>query len=869
MNIRKLLALMLAFALCLSLIPSAFAKTSEKTAMSEAEREAKIAELLDFSTRLHDMKTEFGLKLDKAASFEDPYANGRLIVKSGKALTFDGALASVKGPNDRYVVQYASAELAAEAAAKLRKLEGVEYVSPDQIMTIAQQPHDNTFLSWGFGAGHVDAFNYNEWILEEMDLSELPEVIVGICDTGIDASHPFLADSCASGGWDFVNNDSNPNDEHYHGTHVAGTVVDGTLPNVKVMGLRVLDADGYGDTSDIVNGMEYANLHGCKVVNLSLRGPRSEESYQAYSEVINNGTDNGTVYCVASGNDGGSSENYCPGCVGRAFTVAAHDSNRAMAYFSNTGSSVDITAPGVNIRSASPGGGYRNLDGTSMATPHVAAACALVYSFDPDMDPDAVIDTIKGAARPANFTGGGTGTLNVTDLLKYDSVLNGEGSDIHFTSSGNYPWGTDENCAFSTNEGVANSTSTLNASLNLGAYQRISFEYKVSSEQGDYFRFKVGSSTELEVSGSHDWQIYEGSLDAFGITALTWEFAKNASGDGGQDKAWIRNVRIIKTISTVMNGGSGQFLFSEENEYPWVVDGNAAKSGNSGVNNSVSKTITTKQCEEGITFIFEYKTECGTGDSFKFFVNGNCELTVSATTGWQAYEYTIPSTGTYTFEFRFEKNGSGSTGADCAWVKGCDLIHTVSSALNVPGGHLSFINNSQYPWVAEGEYAKSGNRNIASTSSVLRLTVDMQQGDTLSFRYRISSESNYDWLTVTANGTTIVNVSGTGNWTEYIYTAPSDGSYTFNWTYSKDGSVNSNDDCAYLDDVCLTTSAPQYTPGDVDGDGNVTVTDALIVMRIAMGIFDGDYIEPAADYDGDGSITVTDALMIMRAAMGL
>ncbi len=868
MKLKKLAALLLTLALCLLSIP-AFGTAAETETRS---LEVRIAEQLDFVSRLHELKQAYSLRIaDKAEAMNDPFANARLIVKYAGELDYSGSVAHVAGYNDWHVIQYASAEQAKAAQQKYLKLEGVAYAAPDGIVSVAQTPHQNSFLSWGFGAGHVDAFNYNEWILEEMDLDDLPEIIVGICDTGIDSDHEFLVDSIVPGGWDFVNNDNNPEDEHYHGTHVAGTVVDGTLPNVKVMGLRVLDAQGYGDTSDIVNGMEYAYLHGCKVVNLSLRGPRNDQSEQLYSEVINNGTDSGTVYCIASGNDGGSSEDWLPGSVRRSFTVAAHDTDRSMAYFSNTGPSVDITAPGVNIRSAAKGGGYRNLDGTSMATPHVAAACAMVLSFVPDMDPDTVIDTLKAAAVPANFTGGGTGTLNVTDLFKYDPVLNGEGSSLHFKSSGNYPWAVADNYVYSSNSGVNNSSSVLTSTPTLGAYQRISFDYKCSSEQGhDFLRFKVNGNTVFETSGEQNWQTYTGLIPASGSVQLSWEFVKDASGAAGSDAACLRNVIVEKTISTVINGEGSDVLFETAGNYPWVIDGDCAKSGNAGVNNSVSEVSSSLYIESGLTVLFSYKTECGQGDKLQFLVDGSVVLEVGSTTGWTAYEYTVETSGNHTLAFRYVKDGSGSVGGDCARIKGFQLIHSISSALNVTGGHLVFTNGTTYPWIVEGNYAKSGNAGFASTTSSVYLEADLVSGDQLTFRYRVSSEQNYDKFYFYANGSQQFERSGNVSWTEYTYTVPSNGHYTFEWRYTKDYSVNSGDDAAYLDDVALITSEPQYLLGDVDGNGEVTVTDALLALRYAMHIVDLDETALlAGDVDYTGDVTVTDALLIMRYSMGL
>lgn len=869
MNFRKILALLLSLALCFGVFSAVGAENAGTKAV---DPEKRLGQLLSFTDELHAMKTAYAPRIaDKASSADDPYANARIIVKCAHSLDYSGSVAHVSGYNDWHIIQYATPEQAEQAAAKYRSMDGVAYAAPDQIMSLAQQPHENSFLSWGYGEQHVNAFNYNEWILGQVDgVSDLPEIIVAVLDTGVDSDHPFLAGRLVSGGYDFANNDSDPEDDHYHGTHVSGTIVDGTLPNVKVMGIKVLDSGGYGDTTDICNGMEYANLHGCMVANLSLRGPKNSDSYQMYSEVINNGTDNGTIYCVASGNDSGSSEDWVPACVSRAFTVAAHGSDHSMAYFSNVGPSVDITAPGVDINSASPGGGYRILSGTSMATPHVAAACAMLLSFDPDLAPDEAIGVIKRAAVDEGLSGGGTGLLNVTDLVKYDSVLNGEGSELHFTSGGQYPWATAEGYAYSTNAGAAGSSSVLTSSVSLGAYQQITFEYKVSSEENhDYFRFKVNGSTRVEASGETGWQTYTEIIPESGTTVLTWEFAKDSGGNAGDDTACVRNVVLSKTISTVMNGGDNDFLFESDGNYPWTVDGDAAKSGNAGVHNTVSEAIANAHIEAGLTVFFLYRTECGLGDKLQFLVNGEVQLEVTATTDWTAFEYSADSTGDYTLTFRYIKDGSGSTGADSAWIKGVELIYSISAALNVPGGTLAFDNSGSYPWVVEGDNAKSGNRGMANTTSTLGLDVGMHAGDTLSFRYKVSSESNYDWFNFTVNGSQILHYSGNQGWAEYTYTAQSDGSFHFAWSYSKDSSVNNGDDCAYLDDVRLTV-VNNFLPGDSNSNGTIEASDALLAMRYSMGLIGPNMLDlDAADINGDGTVAFNDALIILRIAMGI
>lgn len=143
---------------------------------------------------------------------------------------------------------------------------------------------------------------------------------------------------------------------------------------------------------------------------------------------------------------------------------------------------------------------------------------------------------------------------------------------------------------------------------------------------------------------------------------LTWEFSKDASGAAGDDKAYIRNVVLEETLSSVINTGNGNFLF-EGNNYPWTVDGNAAKSGNAGVNNSTSEISTSANINSGLTFRFNYKFDGGAGDKFQFVVDGNVVLEVSTASDWTQYDYLIEESGDHTFAFRYVKDGSGAAAA--------------------------------------------------------------------------------------------------------------------------------------------------------------------------------------------------------------
>lgn len=199
---------------------------------------------------------------------------------------------------------------------------------------------------------------------------------------------------------------------------------------------------------------------------------------------------------------------------------------------------------------------------------------------------------------------------------------------------------------------------------------------------------------------------------------------------------------------------------------------------------------------------------------------------------------------------------------------------TLFESLNVAGGSINFGTSESYPFIAEeGEgryYAKSGNGGVNSSSSSITATVNMNAGETLTFDYKYGSENNYDWFNFEVNGTQKIHVSGTSNtgWQTYTYTATATGAVTFVWSFTKDSSQSSGIDCVMIDEVAYSGGTSLL--GDVDGDGSVSINDAILVQRHALGInlLSEDALE-VADFDGDGSVSTSDAVLIARAAMGL
>lgn len=876
---KKLIALLVAAIMVLMLVPAVGGAKTEG-AMTDAQREAKIAELADFTDAVARITMTYDKDID-AKKDGGEFALARLIVKAPGELEDKNAVASASGHNDWHVFQYATPEEAEAALKQFKLMDNVEWAEPDEIMEAYATPGSNSFKSWGFGASHINMYEYNQWLYGEYgnNLGNMPEVIVAVIDTGADSDHPFLVDRLIPG-WNFVNNTNNPEDGHSHGTHVCGTVVDGTFSNVKIMPIKVLSDSGSGSTLNVGLGMEYGSLHGAAVENMSLGGGcDGGEEHHFMAEIVDEAFDRGTTIVVAAGNESQDAANCCPANIERLCTVASIGQSHSLSYFSNYGAVVDIAAPGESISSSVPGGGYGSKDGTSMASPHVAAVAAQIKTAHPEMNADEVISAIKGAAQTISANNAGAGMAYLyADMYGLDPAVNADGQHNHFVSTGSYAWTVSGNSAVSGNAGVNNSTSVMKTELTVGLNQTITFDYKVSSESGkDYFRVKANGVTLFEDSGEKDWTTKTVQIPGHCSVQVTFEFSKNASGASGSDKAWVRNFRLEGSLSSAANITGGTVPFTSEGRYPWIVnyEDNAAMSGNAGVDNSESLMTANAVISKGMKLVFKYKVDSASGDNFIFKCDGNTVLNSGATDGYVDFEYTMPSSGDHSFEFVFKKNGSGSSGADAAFVKYFFYYHTFESAANIDGGDLPFDNTLEdYPWFAMNDYVTSSNWGQASTSSYFTLTLDMHAGETLSFRYSVSSVSSYDYFRFYVDGVKKTEASGERNWTGYTFTATSDKTYTFKWAFEKGSWDLSSwygvDDAAYVDDIDYSGDDNPGILGDVNGDGVVDSIDALLVLRYVMGIIGANELDlSVADMNGDGVIDSVDALDILRMTLRL
>jgi len=338
----------------------------------------------------------------------------------------------------------------------------VAYIEPNYIVHAEDVfPNDPRFAEmWALhnigqtgGTPDADIDAPEAWSIETGDT-----VLVGVIDTGVDWHHVELAaniftnpgeiadngiDDDGNGyiddihGWDFVNNDNDPYDDHGHGTHVSGTIaasgnngvgVVGVSWSARILPLKFLDSGGSGSTSGAILAVEYATSIGARLTNNSWGGGGYSEALRDAIEAAGNA---GVLFVAAAGNSGDNNDLYphYPSSydLDNIIAVASTDHNDQMSGFSCYGlTSVDLGAPGSDILSTFPGNTYGTISGTSMATPHVSGAVSLLWSTAPLMTHLEIKEAILASVDPIAALAGKTvtgGRLNINNMMSgLDSI---------------------------------------------------------------------------------------------------------------------------------------------------------------------------------------------------------------------------------------------------------------------------------------------------------------------------------------------------------------------------------------------------------------------------------------------------------------
>jgi subtilisin family serine protease len=365
-----------------------------------------------------------------------------------------------------------------------KALDGVAYAEPNYILTTGVTPNDPSFGSlWGLhntglpdGTADADIDAPEAWDM----VTGSAGVVVAVLDTGIDYTHPDLtanmfrneAECLANGvdddlngyvddchGIDTANGDSNPFDDNVHGTHVAGTIgaagnngvgVVGVNWQVKLMPCKFLGANGKGDTADAITCLEYVAAMKDRGVNVVA----TNNSWggigfsQALYDAVEVQQQKGILFIAAAGNsaaDNDSTPDYPASLdLPNVVAVAATTRTDARSSFSNYGRrTVQLGAPGSDIRSTTPGNTYNSMNGTSMASPHVAGVAALLKAQNPSRDWRAIRNLIlsggdtTGAMSGVTVTGkrlNAFGSVNCSGATVFSRLK--PIADVVFTTTG-------------------------------------------------------------------------------------------------------------------------------------------------------------------------------------------------------------------------------------------------------------------------------------------------------------------------------------------------------------------------------------------------------------------------------------------------
>lgn len=308
----------------------------------------------------------------------------------------------------QYAIKGFSAKLPATAVEALRNNPNVQYIEQDQIAHAVTTQANPT------------------WGLDRIDQRSLPlsnsytynqtgaGVKVYILDTGIRFDHVEFGGR-ASSGFNAISGGS-ADDDNGHGTHVSGTVggtTYGVAKAVSLVAVKVLNSGGSGTYSQVISGIDWVtgdHTTGPAAANMSLGGPVST----ALDDAVRASIADGVTYCVSAGNSAANVSTQSPADVAEAITVAASNISDGWASFSNFGAGVDIIAPGVSITSSwfTSSTATNTISGTSMASPHVTGAAALVLETNPSASPATVASTLVSNATPNVITGVPSGTPN-------------------------------------------------------------------------------------------------------------------------------------------------------------------------------------------------------------------------------------------------------------------------------------------------------------------------------------------------------------------------------------------------------------------------------------------------------------------------
>lgn len=555
--------------------------------------------LAAFTENIGEMLGEYGMRCPESKTGAKKYSakgssasaagfeTGRVIVKSEYKLDPLDSVSSFFGRGVS-VFQFSSSISARKACDYYNSLSCVEYAEPDVIKTLTSlviesgddEPYlPNGHFSWGSEVtGSAEVIDYLESCGDDF-----AQVNIGIIDTGIDYNNIYLKDRLIDKGRNFSltgePDSAIDDDADFHGTHVAGIAADNSPEWVKLKGYKIFDSNEEADTLYIAAAVETAVRDGMDVLNLSYGGPYSKFEEEAYISAYQNGT----VLVSGAGNDGVELTDDLPGGYENVITVAAAGKNLKPASWSNYGRAVDITAPGVGIKSCVQNNSFDEYSGTSMAVPFVSSAAAILLSVNPDMTPAQVEKALVSSAveipypSTNNYVGGGM--VNIAEALDVPRTKNAEitvsggvyhspvtvgfdkkaGTEIYYTVNGTMPT-RDSGLLYSGEFTVGEFTDVRWVTYGENEFRSTTSSEKfriIYSESEDYFTIDT-HGTLLGYSGTHTDISVPETVGGVTVTSV----AKGAfDSDSASELIGITLPETVKTIEKEAFYGNSKLKF--------------------------------------------------------------------------------------------------------------------------------------------------------------------------------------------------------------------------------------------------------------------------------------------------------------------
>lgn len=370
-------------------------KTSKKDGVDvELSQELHINVNTDYSNLEKELEGtiyEYDYIDNNTVKVTSPYQTERLIVTTDNLGETYNATNIVKMPYEAYILEYDSVVDTKVAYEEFSNDTDIKEVIPDTLIypdeEEIQENATEVHNSWGY---ETTGFNYIESAITGYGYQE--ETVVAVIDTGCNVNHEMLSGRIYNQ-HNIVTGGTDVSDIQGHGTHVSGIIADNTDNNIKIMPLKVMDSNGNMYKSSEIAAIIYASQNDADVINISLG---SNDYSDTERQAIIDAKQKGIIVCAAAGNSNVGTTEY-PAAYDEAIAVASIDKTLTKSSFSNYGSKIDFAAPGSMIYSAanSSNTAYVYMSGTSMASPHMAAASAMIKSIKNQYTFDEVYTILK------------------------------------------------------------------------------------------------------------------------------------------------------------------------------------------------------------------------------------------------------------------------------------------------------------------------------------------------------------------------------------------------------------------------------------------------------------------------------------------